>query len=100
MRYSWRNVRKLVDAFWERWSKEYVVMLQSRSKWQKTAPNLFVGQIVILVDELQPRDQWKLGVVEAIPGDGQHVRTVTVQMANGKRLVRHCNRLVGLELDP
>ena len=75
-------------------------MLQSRSKWQRTSPDLYAGQIVILVDELQSRDQWKFGVVEAVKGDGSHVRTVTVQMANGKRFERHSNRLVGLEIDP
>ena len=100
LQYSWKNARKLVDAFWERWTKEYMVMLQARSKWQRTSPNLYTGQIVILVDELQSRDQWKFGVVEAVKGDGNHIRMVTVRMANGKRLERHSNRLVGLEIDP
>jgi hypothetical protein len=48
LRYSWKKACHLVDAFWERWSREYVVDLLPRGKWQRTYPDLKVGEIVLM----------------------------------------------------
>ena len=73
-------------------------MLQGHSKWQKTTPNLKLGQVVLLVEE-SPRDQWRMGVVDAIEGGGDHVCSVTVRLASGRLLVRHSCKLVALEIE-
>ena len=99
LRYSWRNARHLIDKFWKWWSREYVTLLQSRAKWRGTVPDLRVGQVVLLVDENVVRDQWRLGVIESVGGGENHVRTAEVRLANGKKFVRHCTKLVGLEMD-
>ena len=45
-RRRWRQVQYLADAFWKRWSREYLPLLQIRRKWQYTRRNLAVGDIV------------------------------------------------------
>ena len=34
MRRRWRRVQHLANLFWSRWKKEYLVVMQERSKWQ------------------------------------------------------------------
>ena len=53
---SWRHVRNLVDAFWRRWSREYVTSLQQRRKWTSNRRNVAVGDIVLIAKNA-PRDE-------------------------------------------
>ena len=99
LRYSWQKSRELIDDFWVRFSKEYLTTLHRRKKWTKTVPNLYVGQMVLVMDEMLPRDQWRIAVVDSVQGDGQHVRSAVVRTAAGKKIERHCTKLVGLEMD-
>ena len=97
LRYAWKKARGLYDAFWTRWSKEYLTDLLGRGKWRRTYPDLKVGEVVIMTDDVQPRDCWRLGMVEAVHGDGTHVRTATVRVKEGKTFQRSCHKLVRLE---
>ena len=81
------------------WSVEYLHTLQSRKKWQKNRANLYIGQIVLIVDENAPRDQWKIGRIETIVPEGDRVRKVTVKTASGKSYERHITKLVALEME-
>lgn len=75
----WRRVQYLVDQFWSRWQKEYLNLVQSRSKWQRSRRNFSVGDVVILKEESLPRNMWKLGrIVEVYPSDDNLVRSVKV----------------------
>jgi hypothetical protein len=100
IREAWQRSRVLVDEFWKRWTEEYILMLRERKKWKVSTPNLRVGQLVLLVSDDRPRDQWRLGVVDDLgtESDGR-VRQVTVRLANGKTFRRHTCALVSLELD-
>ena len=73
--------------------------LQKRTKWQKENENLYVGQLVLVCDELNVRDKWPLGRIESVKSDGRNVRSAVVTLASGKRFERHCTKLVPLELD-
>ena len=78
---------------------EYLHTLQQRHKWQKSKPNPYVGEIVLLTDEIVPRDQWKIGRIESIEqGDGPK-RKAVVKTTNGKTYERHVTKLISLELD-
>ena len=60
---------------------------------------MFKILILILVDEDVVQDQWRLGVIESVGGGKNNVCTAEVRLANGKKFVRHCTKLVGLEMD-
>ena len=62
----WKRVQYLVDVFWSRWRKEYLVTLQQRAKWQRPKRNVAVGDIVRIIDTSAPRNTWPMGRVEAI----------------------------------
>jgi phage baseplate assembly protein gpV len=97
---AWQETRILVDDYWKRWSKEYVLMLQERKKWKTSTPDLKVGQMVLLVSDDRPRDQWRLGVVDDLGAESDgRMRQVKVRLANGKTFRCHMCALVSLELE-
>ena len=38
-------------VFWRRWTREYLPILQQRSKWSEKRRNLEVGNVVLLVND-------------------------------------------------
>ena len=100
LRASWRRVREVIEEFWQRWQQEYVIELQRRTKWTSSTKNPRLGQLVILVDELQPRELWRIGRISKIlTADKNHVRRVEIDLPNGTKLERHLCKIVPLELD-
>ena len=88
----WRRVQHLMNEFWSRWKKEFLLSLQTRQKWTRPRKNLQVNDIVIIKDDVLPRNQWKLcRVIEAQPDQDGLVRKVTLDVgsqnltADGKR---------------
>ncbi|KMQ82460.1 bel12-ag transposon polyprotein [Lasius niger] len=80
---NWRAVQSLRDQFWTRWSKEYLVGLQQRSKWKKFKPNVQVGDLVLVSDDTQ-KSTWPLArVTKTFPGDDGVIRVVELKMQNG-----------------
>ena len=51
LRRRWKRVQHLANCFWNRWRKEYLVLLQDRQKWNRPKRNLRVGDIVLVSDE-------------------------------------------------
>ena len=100
LRYTHEKSVHLVRAFWKRWSDEYLCTLRNRNKWQKDGTDPQVGQIIVLVDELKARQQWKLGrIVETIPSESDgRVRTVRIQTDNGRKLLRDVRQIVIIEM--
>ncbi|XP_023805606.1 uncharacterized protein LOC111946470 [Oryzias latipes] len=89
----WRRVQLLANTFWTRWKKEYLLNLQSRQKWTKQYRNAQINDIVLLKDEITPRNQWKLAkIVDVYPSKDQRVRKVKLLMSDrtldekGKRI--------------
>ena len=82
VRRRWRRVQCLADQFWTRWRREYLQSLQRRPKWTTTRRNLRVGDIVLLRDDAQRRNNWPLGrVTEAIESEDGRVRKANVEIA-------------------
>lgn len=81
----WRRVQYLIEQFWGRWKREYLLNISTRQKWHVPRRNLKVNDIVIIKDDTLPRNQWQLGrVVETMEqGDGL-VRRVKVQVGERK----------------
>ena len=79
-RKRWRRVQFLANQFWCKWRREYLPLLQQRSKWTRTEKNLKMGDIVLVVDDLLPRCKWSYGLIlETFPGDDEFVCKVKVK---------------------
>jgi hypothetical protein len=61
----WRRVQYLSAQFWSRWRKEYITNLNYRQKWNRPRRNVRTGDIVLLVEDNTPRNQWTLGKIIA-----------------------------------
>ena len=83
LRKRYRQAQQLADVFWERFRKEYIPLLQARSKWIFVQRDICVGDVVLVVDELLPRGQWPLGLVVDVhkSRDGL-IRSVDVRYDN------------------
>ena len=96
-RRRWKHAQWLADQFWKRWRKEYVVNLKRRQKSITPSRNLATGDLVLLVDENLPRNQWRLGrVKEAMRSSDGLVRKVRVKTQAGT-LIRPITKLCLLE---
>ena len=79
-RRRWRQVQYLADCFWKRWRKEFLPLLQTRQRWNKTRRNLAENDIVLIVDDNLPRNVWSLGrIIKTYPDAQGLVRSVSVQ---------------------
>ena len=99
-RKRWRQVQYIADEFWKRWSKEYIVNLQTRSKWTSESPKKFEkGNMVLVMSDLRPRNQWLLGrILDCFPGKDGITRVVRVKTAQGE-LTRPISKLCLLEAE-
>ena len=93
----WRQVQYLADSFWTRWLKEYLPTLKLRQKWLHPQRNLQVGDLVLLLHETTPCNNWPLGVVQQVYlGDDGLLRVVQVKTQAGT-YKRPIHKLVLLE---
>jgi len=82
-RKQWRRVQYLINEFWGRWRKEVLHHLQPRQKWTRTRRNLGVDDIVLVMDDNLPRNQWVLArVCKVYNDDDGHVRKVRVTVGD------------------
>ena len=96
---SWKKSRGLVQNFWARWNLDYLNSLRDRQKWHNSYDNLKKDDIVLLVDENQPRDCWRIGRITDVHEKDGHVRAALVKLPNDKIFERDITKLVHLELD-
>lgn len=77
--------------------KLYLPELQKRSKWTGVTDNLAVGDLVLILDEMTPRNLWPLALVVSVncSRDGL-VRSVRVKTRTTE-LVRPITKIVLLE---
>ncbi|XP_043067219.1 uncharacterized protein [Drosophila bipectinata] len=75
----WNETQRFGDRFWQRWVKEYAPVLTRRTKWFEKVPPIIIGSIVVVVDELLPRNLWLKGrVTDAMMANDGQVRRVTI----------------------
>ncbi|KAL3975616.1 lysophosphatidylglycerol acyltransferase 1 [Sarotherodon galilaeus] len=83
LRKRWRRVQLLANTFWTRWKKEYLLNLQGRQKWTKEHRNAKINDVVLLKDEITPRNQWKLArIIEVYPGKDGKVRKMKLLLSD------------------
>ncbi|XP_025406837.1 uncharacterized protein LOC112680837 [Sipha flava] len=90
----WKLLDQCHQAFWRRWSSEYLTTLQARSKWTSSVPTLRIDDMVIVVDNSSSPLQWRLGRVTALmPGADGVVRVARVLTKHGE-VIRPVVKLV------
>lgn len=74
----------MLQDFWKRWRREYLCLLQSRTKRWKPAIKVEVGKLVVIRDENLPPMKWRMGrIVQLHPGEDGIVRVVTLKTSTG-----------------
>ena len=85
LRHRWKQTQLLAARFWDRWTQEYLLLLQKRTKWTTVARNLRMGDMVLIMTDSLPRMQWPLGLVEeVIIGSDGLVQSVVVKLQDGR----------------
>ncbi|XP_055840147.1 uncharacterized protein LOC129907795 [Episyrphus balteatus] len=81
---KFRQIQHIQQHFWQRWSNEYLHLLQQKLKWKVESKNLEPGTMVVLKDAHQPPMKWKLGrVIEVVKGTDGLVRVAYVKTETG-----------------
>ncbi|KAH8335256.1 hypothetical protein KR067_000859 [Drosophila pandora] len=80
----WIETQRFGDRFWQRWIKEYAPVLTRHTKWFDKVPPITIGSIVVIVDELLPRNLWLKGrVIDTMMAKDGQVRRVTIKTQHG-----------------
>lgn len=100
LRKNWMMAQQYSNHFWKRWINEYLPTLTRRSKWFERVKPLEIGDIVVLVDNLLPRNVWPKGcVVDVVKASDGQVRRAMVRTANGV-YERPAMKLAVLDVQP
>lgn len=92
-------VQKRKQAFWRRWSNDYVTEQQKRGKWNKSPSLITNGMLVVLKEENTPPQTWRLGrIVDTHPGNDEVIRVVTVRTSNGATFRRPTTQIAILPI--
>ena len=92
----WHLLQRMLQHFWKRWSREFLTRLQQHPKWWKQHENLKIDDLVLIKEDNQPPQKWKLGRITAVhPGLDNLVRAVTVKTEDGlvNRAISKLSRL-------
>ena len=80
---------------WKRFNKELLPLFGPRQKWRISQPDLKPGEIVIEIDENQPRGDWKMRrVVQVIESGDNKIRKVELVSPEGKLYLRPIARCI------
>ena len=102
-RKHWRSVQHTCNEFWNRWRKEVLVSLQTRTKWHKQQRNCKV-EGVVLPKEDSERNRWPMAKIVSVNSDVKgDVRSVRLLVGTSDKsdysiryLERPVNKLVVL----
>ena len=75
----WDLCKAMTQQFWILWQKNYIFTLQKSKKWHQPQPNVCIGDIVMVLEESDLQNNWKIGkVISVSPGEDGLVRTAQV----------------------
>jgi len=65
----WQTYQQQLQQFWQRWASDYLQNLQQRQCWQRTSPNLQLGELVMLREDNMTPLHWPTAAIkETHPG--------------------------------
>ncbi|CAF4742273.1 unnamed protein product [Pieris macdunnoughi] len=77
---TWKTAQALADEFWRRWVKEYLPTLNARRHTPRMKSPVKIGDVVIIMDPLRPRNVWPRGIItKTHRGPGGESRSVEVE---------------------
>ena len=81
---TWKQAQALSQQFWNRYLKDYLPTLTTRTKWTKQVESLQQGDLVWILEDLTPRGLWPLGwVLRTFPGADGIVRSCEIKTSRG-----------------
>lgn len=84
LRKNWMLTQQISNLYWKRWIKEVLPDLTRRTKWYHPVNPIKPDDIVIIVDDTNPRNCWPKGrVIRAIMGPDGQTRRAVVQTSTG-----------------
>lgn len=90
----WRRVQYRAEQFWSHWNGEHLHNITARQRWHSSRRNLQVGDVVMDIDEVSPRGEWRLArVLETVSDKDGLVRRVKISVGD-KRLNKMGEHLV------
>nr|XP_053600729.1 uncharacterized protein LOC128669702 [Plodia interpunctella] len=96
----YRRIEQIRLHFWQRWSKEYIAELQTRTKWKTNKNDIAMDSMVLIKDDNQPPLKWKLGrIVKTYPGADGVSRVADIRTATGI-IRRSFSKICPLPLQP
>ena len=57
---TWTILQETLDDYWYRWHREYLSTLIKKTKWETSRKDYEIGDIVLIVDQILPRERWRL----------------------------------------
>lgn len=96
-----KYIQTVIEHFWKRWRSEYLTTLQQyqTDKFRNKGQKCTEGDIVIIYEEKQPRQNWRMGkITELIKSNDNKIRAAKVLVGKTKSIItRPLNKLYPLE---
>jgi hypothetical protein len=74
-----------LNAFWKRWSNDYLLEQSVRKIWKTPNFDELVGKVVLIKDDHLSRNEWLIGrIIETIPSKNGSIQNVVVKTATSK----------------
>ena len=99
-----KYIQRLTEQFWKQWASNYLTELRERHKncFKGPTRTIEIGEIVLIKEELVPRNKWKMGLVEQLHvGKDNHVRGCSLKVITNlhpRRINRPIEKLCPLEI--
>ena len=100
LRSKWTTMQSLLDEFWIQWQNQLVMEQRDRPKWQKKTVPLKKNALVMIMDDVLPRNRWRIArVLEPIVSEDGLTRRYLLVDAFKNQMERHREALVELEVE-
>jgi len=95
----WRKRKAVLNSFWKRWRRDYMMMLSPLKKWRKSdEQSLGVGDVVLIMESEAPRNTWKMArVLETYMNTQGQVTSAKLKTPRGRPIHRSVRQLALLE---